>query len=185
MIHARVTRVDGTEHRGRLGRPIGLPYVVHVQHGQHHAFLVAKAQPVTSFQSRAQLVGNVQRHRDRPQRAAGQAHPVAHRLVVRSAHEPAKRGEAAVEQQFEVAQLARRQVPRRPSHRFGLELCRAGRRNHEVDERAAMRADQVIHHVEGCYVSGPKAWRWLASASRHGRMAPKPSRSRRALLSTE
>ena len=41
--HARVLRIGGTKHRRGLGLPIRLPYVLHVECGDHHAFRVAQS----------------------------------------------------------------------------------------------------------------------------------------------
>jgi hypothetical protein len=43
VIHTRMARVDAAQNRRGFGRPIRLPHVTHMQHGQHHALLVAEA----------------------------------------------------------------------------------------------------------------------------------------------
>ena len=49
--------------------------------------------------------------RDRPDRARGKPHVAQHALVFGRAHEPLERGEGAVQQELEIAELARGKVP--------------------------------------------------------------------------
>src|ERR1700709_660604 len=65
--------------------------------------------------SDAQLLRHLRRYveqdGDWPQGAVGQAHALADRVVVRPLHETGQGREAAVEDQLEIAELARGEIP--------------------------------------------------------------------------
>src|SRR6266852_9599125 len=59
-------------------------------------------------------------------------------------HESAERREAAVQEELEIADLARREVPRSPRDRLRPELIDPFAARHEHNERAAMGTDEVL-----------------------------------------
>ena len=93
-----------------------------------------------------QLLGQVEADRHRPDRPVGQPHLGADALVVGLTQERRQRREGAVHQQLDVADLAGRQVPRRPVRSGGLQLGGPLRIDDQVDEGAAMGGDEVIRH---------------------------------------
>ena len=110
---AGMLRVGGAEHRLRLTFEVGLPDVVHVHDGQHHAFTVAQGEHGTLGEAMCSLLVHVEGDRHRPQGPVGEPHLVDNAVVVGAPEEPLQRGEAAVDQKLEVAELAFGQVPRR------------------------------------------------------------------------
>ena len=91
MVDARMLGIGRAEDRFGLRPAVGLPYIGHLQRREHHAFRVAQAQPVAGAQPTRQLFGDVEGHRDRPQRAIRESHVAHDRLVVGARHEPAER----------------------------------------------------------------------------------------------
>jgi hypothetical protein len=127
------------EERPHLGITIRLPDLGHADDGQHHPFGITKGQGVTLGQPLRHLVRNIERNRQRPQRAAGEVHPRTYRLVISRPHESLERGVAAVDQELQVAQPARPDINRRPITRLLPNLCDAFLVNQEIDEATAMR----------------------------------------------
>ena len=86
---AGVLGVGGAE--GRLGArlAVGLPDLLDVQGGEHHAFGVAQREHASARRAacRRNSRGDVEQDRDRPQGAVGQAHALADGVVVGLAHE--------------------------------------------------------------------------------------------------
>ena len=68
---------------------------------------------------------------------------MADAFVVGLVHETGQRRKSAVQQHFEIADLARSQIPRRQIARFGFEFGGGLAVEDEVDEFAAMRRDQM------------------------------------------
>ena len=142
--HARMLRVRRAEDGLGLGLPIGPPDILDLQRRQHDAFGVAQRQAGAGCERRGQRLGDVQRDRHRPQRAVGETHLRAHALVVAARHEAGERREAPVEQELQVAQLARREVVGRPVARFGPERGGPVLVHDQVHERSAVRRDEVV-----------------------------------------
>ena len=109
----------GVEHGQRFGLAVGLPDVFHAEHGEHHALGVAQSDlAAAGRQFLGEIFRDIQRDRHGPKRAVGQPHVLTHAFIVGAVHEPTQRGEPAAHQQFQVAKLPRRQVPRRPVFRM-------------------------------------------------------------------
>ena len=87
-----------------------------------------RATVVARLELLGEFLGDVERDRHRPERAVGEAHLVADRFVVGLAHEAGQRREAAVAEQLEVAELARREIPGGPIARLGFDFGGAARR---------------------------------------------------------
>ena len=142
--HGRVLWVGGAEDRLGLGPPFGPPDVLDLQRRQHDALGIAQGQARSGRERRGQLFGNVQRDRQRPERAVGETHLRAHALVIVPGQEPGERREAAVEQQLQVARLAGREIVGRPVARFVLERSGAVLVHDQVHELSAMRRDEMV-----------------------------------------
>ncbi len=94
-----------------FGLPIRLPDIFDVQHCQHHAFAIAQSDLAAGLQFFGKLFSHIERDRHRPDHATLQAHVVTDALVIRAIHEAAQRRESAAQQQFDVTNLSRGQVP--------------------------------------------------------------------------
>lgn len=127
---------------GLLGE-VGLPDVLDPERGQGDALEVAQEQQVALGELPRHLLGHIEGDRDGPQRTVGEPRARAHALVVLAAQEPSQRREAAVEQELEVAHLARRQGPRRRVAGQALQFLRPLRACEQVNERSAMRTNQM------------------------------------------
>src|SRR6185436_9876207 len=95
----------------RLRLAIGAKDVAHAEEGESHAFRVAQRQRALPLEPARERLGHVQHDGDRPESAVGQAHGTADGLMVRATEEAPQGREAAVEQQLEVAELPRSEVP--------------------------------------------------------------------------
>ena len=93
-------------------RAVGLPAVLDVEDGEDDALRVAQRDLPRIADRVGEFLVDIEGDRHRPQAAVAEAHLVAHRLVVAADHEAAQRGKSAGQQHFEVAQLARSQIPR-------------------------------------------------------------------------
>ena len=146
MRHARVLGVRGAEHRLGLRLTVRPPHVLDRQCGDHDALLVAQGEARAWGELAGEVLRDVQRDRDRPQRAAlvREPHLRADPLVVGARHETGERREPAAQQQLEVADLARRQVVRRPVARGGLQGPGAFVIDEQIDERPAVRGDEMV-----------------------------------------
>ena len=101
-------------------RAVGLPDVFDVQDGEHDAFGIAQGDfAAAGLELLREFFGDVERDRHRPENAAGQPHVAADAFVVGLVHEAGERREAAAQQQFEVADLARRSGPRTATRASG------------------------------------------------------------------
>ena len=100
---------------------VGLPDVFDVQDGDHDAFGIAQGDlAAAGLEGFGEGLGDIERDRHRPEKAAGELHVAAHAFVIGLVHEACERREAAVEEQLEVANLARREIPRREIARLGF-----------------------------------------------------------------
>jgi len=129
----------------RLGLPgeVRLPDLVDVEHGQCDPLQIAQEERRAGIEPLGRLLIDIERDRDRPERAVGQAHVLAHAVAVALRHKAGQRRKAAVEDQFEVAGLPRRERPRRRLARENLEFIDAGRLGRQVDKNATVRLDKM------------------------------------------
>ena len=102
VAHPRVGRIGGSEDRRRLGRDVRTPRLCHVQRRQQRPSSVAQRQRPSRPRDRQQFLRYIQHDRNRPQRAVGQPHPVADRVVIVLAEEGPQRREAAAGEQLQV-----------------------------------------------------------------------------------
>ena len=137
-VHAGVRRVGGPEDGLRFGPPVRAPGTPQPQ-DRDVLPPGPQGQPPGRGRDPDDPLRQVERHRDRPQLAAGQAHRVADRLVVGSVEKGAQRREGARGQQFQVAALAARQLPGRQPLRRSRHLHRSSVPQTEIDERPAVR----------------------------------------------
>ena len=79
--HAGVGVVDGAVDRTGLLDLLGPPRLPDLHDGDRHAFAVAKRDRLSGPERGGEGLAHVERHRDRPQRARGQAHGAQHALV--------------------------------------------------------------------------------------------------------
>ena len=127
---AGVGVVDGAVDRTGLLDLLGPPRLPDLHDGDRHALAVAKRDRLSGPERGGEGLAHVERHRDRPQRARGEAHGAQHALVLRRAHEPRERGEGAVEHQLQIAELTRGEVPAPRLAHPGP--CLAGRGHAEI-----------------------------------------------------
>ncbi len=126
VLDPRMVGVAGGVDRLGLGHAVVLPDLVDGEHRERQPLRVAQHEPRAGGELRRQLFLDVERHRDRPERAVGQAHLAADRLDFFPAHEAGERREAADRQELEIAELARRQVPRGEADELRAQLGGAG-----------------------------------------------------------
>ena len=118
---AGVGNARAFENRFAFSLPIGLPDILDMKNGDHHAFGIAQSDlAAAGFERFGEGFSDVERNGHRPEEAAGQFHVAANTLVFGLIHEPGQRREAAIEEHFKVADLPRSQIPRREIARFRL-----------------------------------------------------------------
>jgi hypothetical protein len=123
VIDAGMNRAGGAKYRLSFRLAVRLPNVFDVQNRQHHAFSVTQRDLAASRLERfGEIFLNVQGNGHRPQNAAAQPHVGADALVIRLGHESPQGRESSAYQQLEIADLTRRQIPRRPFPRMGLQF---------------------------------------------------------------
>ncbi len=147
VAHAGMLAIGRAEYLLRLERAIGFPAVLDIEDGEDDAFLIAQGDLFRVAHCLGEFLVDVERDRHRPQVAVGQAHRVAHGFVIVAPHEAAQRRERACQQHFQVAQLARGQVPRGQCRSLALERFDFGGRDEAINEVATMRCDQLGHRV--------------------------------------
>jgi hypothetical protein len=141
---ACVRPVGGAEDCLDFGFEIALVTLVDLQRGDHHPFSIPKGEKVTAGEVVGELVRNIEGHRHRPENAIAETHLRAHRLMVRSAEVAVEGRVSAVDQEFEVAELARTEVDRGPVSGLFANLGGAILTDHEVDQTRSVRTDEVI-----------------------------------------
>ena len=141
-----MNRAGGAEYRLRFGLAVRLPDCFDVQNREHHAFGIAQCNLAAARGQRfCKFFFNVQRDGHRPKNSAAEAHVVADALVIGWGHESSQGRESSAHEQFEIANLARGQIPRRPLSRMGFQFCCAFRRRHEIGKLSSMRRNNVAH----------------------------------------
>jgi hypothetical protein len=134
------------EDHASLGRAVRSPDLLDVQNSQQGTLWVAQGKrPVTKVADDG--FRHVKHDRDRPERAVGEPHGGAGRLVVGSAEEPLQRGEGARQQQLQVAKLPLGQFPGLPVSRPFSQLLRSFPSDQQVDQPATVGPDQVVTHA--------------------------------------
>jgi len=107
VIGAGMGGAGAGENRLCFGFAIGLPYIFHMHHGEHHAFGITERDLA---RARSELLGEVFRHVQGdghgPKNSAGQSHVFANAVVVGARHEAAERRESAGDQQLQITELA-------------------------------------------------------------------------------
>jgi len=122
IIDCRMLRAGGAEDPLGLALAICLPDILDVDHGQHDALGIAERDFAARLELFGKLFRDIERDRDRPERAVREPHLAANRLIIGLAQKAGERREAAVREQLQVAQLPRREVPRRPVARLPFDL---------------------------------------------------------------
>ena len=87
------------------------PHLADLDDGGEQPFGVAKRDRVAALQPGREGLAHVERHRHRPDRACREPHVAQHPFVLGRAHEPVERCEGAVQQELQIAELARGEVP--------------------------------------------------------------------------
>jgi hypothetical protein len=106
-----MSQIVGAENGLGLARLVGAPRRLDIHQRQQHALGVAQRDAAAHRGAFGESGGDIERDWHRPERAALQAHTLAHRVIIALAQEPVERRETAIHQQFEIADLALRQVP--------------------------------------------------------------------------
>ena len=110
VIDRRMRGIVGAKDMFRLARLVGHPFVGDGHGGEDHPLLIAQRNVLTDLDLGGEICAHIQRHRNRPERAIGGAHRVDHGVVVILGQKALERVETTVHQQFQIADLARRQV---------------------------------------------------------------------------
>jgi len=144
VVDAGMQAIGRSENRLRLVLAIGFPRVGDVENRENHAFRVAQRNALARSEFFGEFARDVERDRHRPHDAGNQAHLAADPVVIGARHETVERRERAAQQQFQITQLARRQIPRGKLRGLALERDTLGGWDRDqVDELAAMRRDQL------------------------------------------
>jgi hypothetical protein len=106
--------VIGAEDRFRLIHAVRLKDLLDVESGQHDSLRIPQSEPVAFPKLPRHRLGYVQRDGDGPERSVREPHSPDHAVVVRLAHETGEGREPAVQQELQVAELSRCQVPGGP-----------------------------------------------------------------------
>ncbi len=110
IVYCRMGAVVGAKDLLCLMCLIRGPAVADGHGGENHTFLIAQGDVLPDFQRGGEIFGDVQRDRHRPKRAISQPHIVDNAVVIFFGEEALKRVEPAVHQQFQIADLAGRQI---------------------------------------------------------------------------
>src|SRR5205823_2825122 len=142
--------------------------VLDVEDGEHHAFGITQGEFGSDELIAHYPLVHIEGDRHGPQRAAREAHFAADAVVIGARHETAQRRKRAVEQQFQVAQLTRCQVERRPSLGGGAKVGGPRLTYDERREGSAMRSDQMVCHAQSDLFNSStyQAPRWRSTGSR-------------------
>ena len=84
--------------------------------------MVPQGDVLALFNAVGKLLGDIERDRHRPKLPIAQAHVVHHAVVVFLSQEAFERIEAAIHQQFQIANLAWRKIPRHEVCCFAFQL---------------------------------------------------------------
>ncbi len=117
---------------------VGLPHVADVQHSEHHPLGVTEGELRSGIERACGVGIDGQGDGDRPQGLIGQPHVGDHRVVLLLRHEAAQRGKAPGGEEFEVADLSVRQIPRWDLHGCLFELCRPRGIGRQIDQLPSM-----------------------------------------------
>jgi len=115
-----------------------------MENGQHLAFGIAQCERRAGRQPVGDGARNLQSDWDRPQQAVRETHALAHGVEIGLSHESIERRKAAVQEQLEVAELPRGQIPRWPREARPLELGGAVGSDEEILECAAVRCREFV-----------------------------------------
>ena len=122
IVHRRMGQIIGAKDLQRLIRLVGHPFVGDREDGKDHPFLVAQGNVLAGGHAFGEFLGHIQRDGNGPESAIGGAHGFHGADVIGFRLEPLERVEAAVHQQFQIADLPRGQVPGRQIARRDLQL---------------------------------------------------------------
>ena len=109
--HPGVSVIGGAVDGARLLVLLGPPCLAHLHERGKQAFAVAERDGLPRLEGRREVLAHVERDRDRPEHARREPHAAQHPLVFGGAHESLKRREGAVQQELDIAELARAEVP--------------------------------------------------------------------------
>ena len=144
VIRAGMGLAGAIEHGFGFRVAVGLPYVLDVQDGQHDAFGIAQRNfAAARLEGLGEVLADVQRDGHGPEQPAGQLHVLTDAFVVGAIHESAQRGEAAAEQQLEIAKLAGGQVPRGPLARVSFQFVDGFRLGDEINKFSTVWGNKV------------------------------------------
>ena len=110
VVHRRVGVVIRAKDLFRLARLVRHPAVSHGHRAKDHTFLIAQGNILTDLEVFCECFGHVKSNRHRPERTVCKAHLLDDAVVILFAQEPLERVEPAIHQEFEIANLARRQI---------------------------------------------------------------------------
>ena len=124
IVHRRMRQIVGAKDLLGLMRLVRDPFVGDRQDRQNDAFLIAQRDVLPRLDGVGEGLADIQVDRNRPDIAGGQVHVIHDRVVIGLGQEAFQRVEAAIHQQFKVADLARGQIPGRHVAGFDLQLLR-------------------------------------------------------------
>ena len=141
MPHPGVAHRRCSVHPFGLGALVRLPRPGDVEHRQDETLLIAQRHPGTRLDRLRAFPFDVERHRDGPERSAGQPHRFQDVLVRLPIHEAVEGREPTVHHQLDVAELARRQRQRRHLERSAFQRLGLGLVGEERFQRYAGRGE--------------------------------------------
>ena len=125
VVHRRMGIIVRAEHFFGLAGFVGHPIVGDGHGCKDHALLVAQRDVLPRFERSGEVLAHVQSDRHRPQAAIGKAHVLDDAVVILLGQKALERVEAAIHQQFEIANLTRCQIPADQIGRFDFQLLSA------------------------------------------------------------
>ena len=155
--------IERAEDALRFTLKVGPPDVFGVQDGEGRSTVVKQGEPGALLDAVRHILGYVEGDGDRPQGAGFEAHGFENAVVVVSVQESTQRRETAVQEQFEIAQLAR--VQGEAGQIGGLAL--QSRSFLPGDEEMGMRLGVVLRGQTGCSLQDAQAG-WLKTPSSGG-----------------
>ena len=102
----------GVEHGLGFSLAVRLPHILYLQDGKHYTFRVSQSDFAGARRQRfCELFGDIQGDRYWPKCFVGEPHVVTDTLVIWTRQKPPQRRKTATHDKFQVAELARGQVP--------------------------------------------------------------------------
>ena len=120
IIHRRMGRIVGAKHLFGLVGFVGCPAVCYGHGRENDALRVTQSDILAQFEAGGKFGIYIQSDRHGPKCAIAQTHMRHHAVIIRLPQKSFQGIEPAIQQQFQIANLPRRQIPRGELCRFEL-----------------------------------------------------------------